>query len=170
MRKVIVRKLHRGDDENAIDRAFWKSVDPNERVAFTWTLFEQWLEIRGFDAGQLRLDRSVARVERRAGALFDRGGARARVYRALAAFGAPLDALAESELIGPDLIFQIGVAPLRIDVMTSIDGVAFTDAWEARVAGTFGGQPVFYIGREEFIRNKRACGRHRDFADLELLD
>lgn len=93
-----------------------------------------------------------------------------RVYRALARFGAPLGELGEGDLAGPGLVFQIGVAPVRIDVLTSIDGVSFTEAWPERVATTYGGQDVPVISRRHLQQNKRASGRAQDLADLELLD
>ena len=62
----------------------------------------------------------------------------ARVFEALRSFGAPLMELSAQDLAQPDLIFQIGVAPNRIDVMTSIDGVRFSEAWEAREVTRYG--------------------------------
>jgi hypothetical protein len=87
----------------------------------------------------------------------------------LAAFGAPLDALSEGELASEDLIFQIGVAPIRIDVITSIDGVAFADAWERRREDHLGATRIAVIGREDLIANKRVAGRPRDLADVKRL-
>jgi hypothetical protein len=67
-------------------------------------------------------------------------------------------------------IVQLGVPPNRVDLMTSIDGVTFDEAWAGRVEGTYGVEPVFYLGRAELIRNKRASGRTQDLADLEELE
>jgi len=92
-----------------------------------------------------------------------------RVFQALAAFGAPLDRVDEQTFTEPEIIFQIGVPPIRVDVMTSIDGVAFEDAWPNRVPSVIGSIPVAVIGREELVRNKSATGRAKDLADLELL-
>src|SRR5439155_25350166 len=91
----------------------------------------------------------------------------ARVYRALRSFGAPLEDLSERELAEPELVFQIGVAPRRIDILTSITGLAFSEAWASRVPGRLGDAECFFIGRESLVRNKRALGRPRDLADLE---
>jgi len=68
------------------------------------------------------------------------------------------------------VIVQLGVPPNRVDLMTLIDGVTFPEAWAGRVVGMYGSQPVFYLGREELIRNKRASGRTQDLADLEALE
>jgi hypothetical protein len=64
---------------------------------------------------------------------------------------------------------QLGVAPNRVDLMTAIDGVSFGDAWATRVPGTFGAVPVFYLGRDAFLANKRAAGRPQDLADIDTL-
>ena len=93
----------------------------------------------------------------------------ARVYRALEAFGAPLASLAPAELTEPDLVYQIGVAPRRIDILTSLTGVTFEEAWASRSAGSFGDVECWFIGREALARNKRALARPRDLADLESL-
>jgi hypothetical protein len=93
-----------------------------------------------------------------------------RVYRALASFGAPLSELSEADLAAPGTIFQIGVAPVRIDVITAIDGIEFADAWPARVRTTFGGLPTAVLSREHLIQNKRASGRLQDLADIERLE
>lgn len=93
-----------------------------------------------------------------------------RVLLALESFGAPTQGLTVDDLAHADLIFQIGVPPIRIDVLTSISGVAFDEAWEARVQTRFGDQAVGVISREHLIRNKRASGRTQDLADLESLE
>ena len=94
----------------------------------------------------------------------------ARVFRALRTFGAPLEDLSEADLAQPDVVYQIGVPPRRIDLLTTLAGLSFTEAWAGRVAGRFGELEVPFIGREALIRNKRALGRPRDLADLELLE
>jgi hypothetical protein len=93
-----------------------------------------------------------------------------RVYKALAAFGAPLDNLTVQELQSDDLIFQIGVAPYRIDVITDISGVAFDEAWPGRSEDRLGDLKIFVIGREDLIKNKKAAGRRKDLADVERLE
>jgi predicted nucleotidyltransferase len=92
-----------------------------------------------------------------------------RVRRALANFGAPLENLSVEDLCGDDLIFQIGVPPLRVDIITGIDGVTFSEAWPRRVKDVIDGIQVAIIGREDFIRNKKAAGRLKDLADVEAL-
>lgn len=94
-----------------------------------------------------------------------------RVWEALARFGAPLAALGFSheDLSRPDQVVQIGLPPRRIDLLTAISGVAFEEAWLARVVHEVGPLRVPFIGRGELIRNKRAAARAKDLADLEAL-
>lgn len=94
----------------------------------------------------------------------------ARAFRALRAFGAPLDRIDERTLTAPDTVLQIGVPPRRIDLLTSLTGVEFTAAWAGRVRRDIGGVACDFIGRDDLIRNKRALGRARDLADLEDLE
>ena len=94
----------------------------------------------------------------------------ARVWKALVAFGAPLDDLTQTDLAADDLIYQIGVVPTRIDILTSIEGVAFADAWPNRTTLEISGLEVAVIGRDDLIRNKRAVGRKRDLADVAALE
>jgi DNA/RNA-binding domain of Phe-tRNA-synthetase-like protein len=93
-----------------------------------------------------------------------------KALQALAVFGAPLHDLTEEDLSSPGLIFQIGVPPIRIDVITAIDGVDFEDAWRERFATRFGGEPVFVLSRRHLIANKKAVGRLQDLADIEELE
>jgi len=93
-----------------------------------------------------------------------------RVRQALIRFGAPLGDLSLADLRRPDLIFQIGVAPQRIDVLTSIDGVEFAQAWPQRLEADLGGVRVPVISRLHLAQNKRASGRPQDLADLAWLE
>ena len=94
----------------------------------------------------------------------------ARVHRALGSFGAPLQGLSVEDLAGPDLIFQIGVPPVRIDIVTSIDGVEFDSAWRERMPSEYGDQRVHVLSRRHLIENKKASGRLQDLADVEFLE
>ncbi len=92
--------------------------------------------------------------------------------RALAAFGAPLNVLGidRADLEQPGTIVQIGVPPLRIDLLTTADGIEFEDAWNSRASLEIDGRVVGVIGRAELLRNKIASGRHQDLADVEALE
>lgn len=94
-----------------------------------------------------------------------------RVMAALRDFGAPLDAhgIQEADLAAPGLVYQIGLPPRRIDLLTSIDGVTFDAAWAGRIQVAVDGLKLPVLGRAELIANKQATGRAKDRADLELL-
>jgi hypothetical protein len=93
-----------------------------------------------------------------------------RVWSALTRFGAPVRDLTLKDLESPDVVFQMGVPPNRIDIITEIDGVEFEKAWPNRVVATFGGQSVPVLGRAELLANKRAAGRPKDRADVAWLE
>lgn len=92
-----------------------------------------------------------------------------RVWRALETFGAPLLDLTLDDLTRPETVYQIGIVPRRIDLLTSITGVEFEEAWDHRIQVDIEGATIPVLGRTELIRNKRAVGRTRDLADLEEL-
>ena len=94
----------------------------------------------------------------------------ARVMSALTAFGAPLQDVIEADFAKPGVTYQIGVAPGRIDLLTDLTGVTFGEAWPGRLRRPFGEVDVDFIGRDAFIRNKRAVGRTKDLADIEGLE
>jgi len=93
-----------------------------------------------------------------------------RVYRALATFGAPLHELKIADLANAGTIFQIGVEPVRVDIITSVDGVEFDEAWPARIHAEYANEPVAVISREHLIRNKKTAGRPQDLADVDALE
>lgn len=92
-----------------------------------------------------------------------------RILGALDAFGFGSLGLTESDFGHPERTVQLGVPPVRIDLITSLTGVSWDEAWAGRVSGRYGNIPVAFIGREQFVINKRATGRLRDLADLEGL-
>jgi hypothetical protein len=93
-----------------------------------------------------------------------------RVLAALRAFGAPLEHLSEADLTAADTVYQMGLPPRRIDLLTSLTGVSFGEAWAGRVLLELEGVRIPFIGKDALIRNKRALGRPRDLADLEALE
>jgi hypothetical protein len=92
-----------------------------------------------------------------------------RVLEALRAFGAPLHDLTEKDLTTPGVVFQIGVEPIRIDILTLIDGVQFDEAWAERMISQYGDQSVGVISRGHLIKNKLTVARTQDLADVEAL-
>ena len=93
-----------------------------------------------------------------------------RVWEALTAFGAPTSQIAVEDFVTPDVVYQIGVAPQRIDILTSISGVEFDAAWENRLVADLDGISAFVIGRHELRQNKIAAGRPKDLLDVDVLE
>ena len=95
-----------------------------------------------------------------------------RVVRALRAFGAPLRAhgVDETDFATPGVVYQLGLPPKRIDVLSRISGVAFAEAWPDRVEVVLAGRRVAVLGREALLANKRASGRRKDLLDVEALE
>jgi len=101
----------------------------------------------------------------------DAGNAK-RVLQALIQFGAPIAAMdvKAEDLARPDMIYQIGLPPRRIDILTEISGVDFDAAWKSRITQPIAGLDVPFLGREALLRNKRASGRAKDLSDVALIE
>jgi hypothetical protein len=91
-----------------------------------------------------------------------------RLFEALKKFGAPLenDGITAQTFSEKQIVYQIGIAPVRIDILTQITAVDFADAWKNRVPSTLFGVPVHFISQADLKSNKRALGRNSDLADL----
>jgi len=92
------------------------------------------------------------------------------VWRALKRFGAPLRNLRVEDLQTKDIVYYMGTAPERIDVLTSISGIEFDEAWPQRTFFDLEGRAVPVLGKTDLIKNKRASGRPKDLADLAWLE
>jgi hypothetical protein len=92
-----------------------------------------------------------------------------RVFQALRAFGAPLSGLTEKDFEQEKYWYQIGTPPVRVDILMSIDGVVFDDAWARRVESTIGDVETFFISRKDLIATKTAAGRPQDLIDVQTL-
>lgn len=92
-----------------------------------------------------------------------------RILNALADFGFGSLDLSLDDFQDQDRVIQLGLPPVRIDILTSISGVTWKEADASKEAGYFGDVPVMYIGKKQFIANKRAIGRMKDLADIEAL-
>jgi len=93
-----------------------------------------------------------------------------KIVQALAEFGAPAGQVSADDFSRPGIVFQMGLPPCRIDVLTELSGLTFTQAWPGRIQAAFGPITVNVIGRDAFIANKRATGRARDLGDIESLE
>lgn len=94
-----------------------------------------------------------------------------RVLDALGAFGAPIKAhgVTHSDFEIPGNVYQVGLPPRRIDLMTGLSGVDFEEAWTSRVNIEIEGMQIPFLGLEALRRNKQATGRDKDLLDLRLL-
>jgi hypothetical protein len=93
-----------------------------------------------------------------------------RLLAALRDFGFPAPELSAAEVANPRRLLQLGVEPVQIHVMSAISGVTWDEAWADRVTGRFGRSEVAIIGRESFLKNKRAAARPKDLADIDALE
>ncbi len=92
-----------------------------------------------------------------------------RLLSAIATFGFPTTTLTPDDIVAGNKVVEMGVVPVQIHVMSQIDGVTWDDVWQSRVAGSLGARTVAFIGRDAYLRNKRAAGRPKDLADIEAL-
>lgn len=92
-----------------------------------------------------------------------------RIMAALDEFGFGSVGLAANDFEIPNQVVQLGIPPVRVDIITSISGVSWEQACVGRAAGKYGDVSVYYIGRDDFIANKRASKRKKDLADVEAL-
>jgi predicted nucleotidyltransferase len=91
------------------------------------------------------------------------------VYAALREFGAPLTGLTPKDFSEEGFFFQIGVPPVRVDVLMGIPGIHFDECWNRRVEVDFDGLKVIFISKQDLIASKRAAGRPQDLLDVDLL-
>ncbi|MFW6160408.1 MAG: nucleotidyltransferase [Acidobacteriota bacterium] len=93
-----------------------------------------------------------------------------KILKALNEFGFGSLPISEEDFSTPGNIIQLGYEPLRIDLLTSLPGIDFPDAWDNRVSGIYGSQEVYFISLDDLIRTKKQSNRNSDKVDLELLE
>lgn len=91
------------------------------------------------------------------------------IYNALREFGAPLAGLTPKDFSEEGFFFQMGVPPIRVDVLMGIPGVDFEDCWNRRMEVDFDGLKVIFISKKDLIASKRAAGRPQDLIDADML-
>jgi hypothetical protein len=91
------------------------------------------------------------------------------VFRSLRLFGAPLEGLTEKDFAEDGFFYQMGVPPVRVDILMGIPGLKFQEAWDKRETVWFDDLPVVFISRKDLIKAKRASGRPQDLIDADLL-
>ncbi|MBI5777942.1 MAG: nucleotidyltransferase [Planctomycetes bacterium] len=92
-----------------------------------------------------------------------------KVIRALKDFGFKRLPMDETELAKPGQIVQLGYEPVRVDIITSIEGCEFGQVWKNRATGRYGKQKIYFIGLKELLKNKKALNRPQDKMDLDNL-
>ena len=93
-----------------------------------------------------------------------------RVWEALTAFGAPLEEVSLEDFCDRELIYQIGVAPNRIDIMMNIPGLEFSSAWDRKVTSSYGGEAIFIVHIDDLIQAKKTMDREQDRLDVRSLE
>jgi hypothetical protein len=93
-----------------------------------------------------------------------------RLFEAIAEFWVPIEHTTVEQVTTGRKILQVGREPWQVHIMTDISGVTWDEAWRGRVAEVLGSTPAWFIGREEFLRNKRASGRLKDLADIAEVE
>lgn len=93
-----------------------------------------------------------------------------RVWLALLRFGAPLASMQDRDFESTDIVFRMGLPPNQVDLLTSISGLTFDEAWPNRLEQTIEGTLVHVLGRADQLRNKRSTGRPKDKLDADWLD
>ena len=91
------------------------------------------------------------------------------LMKVLDKFGFENTGIEISDFMKPDFILQLGYPPVRIDLLTGIDGVSFAGAWKNRLEGKYGKQTVRYLSKSDLMKNKSASGRQKDILDLDAL-
>lgn len=92
-----------------------------------------------------------------------------RLIRAIGAFGFPTDALTPDRIVADTCLIQLGVPPVQLHIMSAISGVTWDTVWAGHETALLSNMSIPFIGRAEFIANKRASGRPRDLADIDAL-
>lgn len=92
-----------------------------------------------------------------------------RILNVLNDFGFESLKLKNEDLTSPDIIIQLGFSPNRIDLITSITGITFSEAYNNRIKGKIGSEEVDFISADDLLKNKKASGRLKDIADAEVL-
>lgn len=93
-----------------------------------------------------------------------------KIIRALREFGFSSPDLTEKDFAQENKIIQLGYEPVRIDVITSIEGFDFTQIWRHKTKANFGGEKVFFIGKKELMKTKKKAARPQDKVDLKKLE
>jgi hypothetical protein len=92
-----------------------------------------------------------------------------KIYKSLSEFGSPLSDITEKTFAKKGLIFQIGIAPRRIDIITHIDGVIFKEAYKTKELINIENLQIPFLSKKNLIKNKQSTGREKDNLDVKYL-
>lgn len=92
-----------------------------------------------------------------------------KTYEVLEEFGAPVEQITPEDLTNPNLVYQIGVEPNRIDIMMGLKGIGFEEAWKNKEISTYGDEKIYFLGFDDLFKVKVAAGRPTDKIDVEEL-
>ena len=92
-----------------------------------------------------------------------------KIIQALREFGIKSSDLTEEDFYKKNRVVQLGYEPVRIDILTSVEGVSFKKIWENKVEGFYGKEKVYFVGLEELIKIKKRSNRPQDLIDLDVL-
>lgn len=190
---IWVRRCATFEEEEQADREYWQQYSADERVAQIDDLRLHWANMSNETPRPNRDHADFVAALRRHDVRAMIVGAHALAFHAKPRYTKDLDVFVDASpenaarivaaldafgfgglgITAADFaehrIVQLGQPPNRIDLMTSIDGITFEEAWAGRVEGTYEGERVFFIGKPDLIRNKAASRRPQDLADLDLL-
>ena len=160
-RFVMERKGRIEDLDRSIDVDYWQRLGPEAIFSAAWEMAVQAWKLKGRGADELPKDLDLW-VEPTS----ENG---ARVFQALAHFGAPLAGVTPDDFSSEGLFYQMGSPPVRLDILTSVTGMRFEEAWPRRVERDLEGVRTPFISREDLIRIKSALGRPQDLMDVDAL-
>jgi len=174
MKKIWINKTNSFKDAKRFDVKFWADAGTSAKFSAMWTLVKEFYRIRNKHGYKPRLQRSVQKLKQISKDLdiwIDANVENAeKLYKALNRFGAPLKNVAIKYFTRKKNIYQIGVAPVRIDIMMGLPGLKFDRAWKNRKKSKYGGVFVNIIGIKELIYSKRKAKRPQDILDIKDLN
>src|SRR3989344_2438289 len=152
-RDLWIKKTHFFKEAERLDDEYYIRESPEDRLSDIQFCREQYFIIKGINIDESR--RGLRRVF--------------KVIKALNEFGISSPDLNEDDFVRENNIVQLGYAPVRIDIITSIEGFKFRDIWKNKEMSNYGDERVFFIGLKELIESKKKAGRDLDLVDVKKL-
>jgi hypothetical protein len=166
----IIESYGKLRDDRSFDRYFWQEQGPKAIFDAAYDLIQDYLLIRKDYADEPRLKRTVESFQKTDLLISVEIKNATAVYNALKEFGAPLSGLTVKDFSQEGYFYQMGRPPMRVDIMMSIPGVKFDDAWSQHERLTIDGIEMNFISKKDLIASKKASGRSQDLIDVENLE